>query len=114
MNPVMECVILFGFAYVSYCLSEIVECSGIISLLTCGVIMGHYTWYNLSPQSKQISCVTFSILGYAVEAFVFAYIGLTFFSYMDFAWSLELIIIEIVVVFIGRFTATIGIIKIFE
>ena len=114
MNPIMECVILFCFAYISYCLSEVVECSGIISLLTCGVIMGHYTWYNLSPQSKQISAVTFSILGYAVEAFVFAYIGLTFFSYMDFAWSLELIIIETVVVFFGRFFATISIIKLFE
>ena len=49
MNPIMECVILFCFAYISYCLSEVLECSGIISLLTCGVIMGHYTWYNLSP-----------------------------------------------------------------
>ena len=52
MNPIMESVILFSLAYVSYCVSEVLECSGIISLLTCGVIMGHYTWYNLSPQSK--------------------------------------------------------------
>lgn len=88
MNPVMECVILFCFAYISYCCAESIECSGIIALLTCGVVMGHYTWYNLSPQSKQITSIAFSIIGYAIEAFVFGYLGLTFFSYMDFAWSL--------------------------
>lgn len=51
MNTLMETVILFSLAYLSYCLSEIFHLSGIIALLSCGVVMGHYTWYNLSPQS---------------------------------------------------------------
>ena len=58
-STIMECVILFCVAYISYCTAELFHLSGIISLLTCGVMMGHYTWYNLSPQSKQITSVAF-------------------------------------------------------
>ena len=49
MNTLMESVILFSLAYLSYCVSEIFHLSGILALLGCGVVMGHYTWYNLSP-----------------------------------------------------------------
>ena len=49
LNTLMETVILFSFAYLSYCFAEIFHLSGIIALLSCGVMMGHYTWYNLSP-----------------------------------------------------------------
>jgi len=45
---------------------------------------------------------------------VFGYIGLTFFSYMEYEWSLPLFLSEFVIVFIGRFTGTIGIIKLLE
>ena len=61
-----------------------------------------------------MTSVAFSIIGYAFEAFVFGYLGLTFFSYANYAWSLELILAEIVVVLVGRFVATIGLIKLFE
>ena len=76
--------------------------------------MAHYTWYNLSPQSKQVTSVTFQILGTAMEAFVFAYLGLTFFSYSDYQWSLRLFLFEVVIVFIGRFGGVIGVVKLFE
>ena len=48
-NPVIESMMIFCFGYLSYVVSEVVERSGIISLLTCGIIMAKYTWYNLSP-----------------------------------------------------------------
>ena len=48
-NPISECMMIFCFGYLSYLLSEQAEASGIISLLTCGIVMAHYTWYNLSP-----------------------------------------------------------------
>jgi NhaP-type Na+/H+ or K+/H+ antiporter len=47
-NPTIECNLVFCFGYLSYCLAEVIHCSGIISLLTCGILMAHYTWYNLS------------------------------------------------------------------
>lgn len=54
------------------------------------------------------------MIAYAVEAFVFGYLGLTFFSYIEDEWSLELIIAEIIIVISGRFMGTVGIIKFLE
>ena len=51
-NPVVESIMIFCFAYICYVISEVAEFSGIISLLTCGIVMAHYTWFNLSPQGK--------------------------------------------------------------
>ena len=62
-TPVSECACIFSFAYVSYVLAELWHLSGIITLLTCAVMMANYAWYNLSPQGKQSSVVIFSFLG---------------------------------------------------
>ncbi len=48
-NPVTESMMIFCFGYLSYVVSEVASNSGIITLLTCGIVMAHYTWYNLSP-----------------------------------------------------------------
>lgn len=45
----IECSLVFSFGYLSYSIAELIHCSGIIALLTSGVLMAHYTWYNLSP-----------------------------------------------------------------
>ena len=52
VSAVVETSLVFCFAYISYALSELLADSGIITLLTCGIIMAHYTWFNLSPQGK--------------------------------------------------------------
>jgi len=54
-RPIVETTLVFGFAYLSYCVSELTHNSGIISILTTGIVMAHYTWYNLSPIGKQAS-----------------------------------------------------------
>ena len=114
MKPVVECNFVFCIGYLSYAISERCSMSGIISLLACGILLSKYCWYNLSPQSKQTTSLAFSMVGYAAEAFVFGYIGLTFFSYVHFEWSWSLFIGEVLVVLIGRFSGTIGLIKILE
>ena len=109
-TPVSECAMIFSFAYVSYVVAELWHLSGIITLLTCAVVMANYAWYNLSPQGKQSSVVIFSFLGFLAECFVFSYLGLTFFSYKSFEWSVELIIVEMIVILIGRGLGTFGLI----
>jgi len=61
-----------------------------------------------------VTSITFNVVGYAVEAFVFGYLGLAFFSYSSFEWSLQLCIAELIIVVAGRFIGTIGIIKVLE
>jgi len=99
---------MFSIAYVSYVLAELWHLSGIITLLTCSVVMANYTWYNLSAQGKQSSVVVFKFLGFLSESFVFSYLGLTFFSYKSFNWSYDLIIVEFIVILIGRGLGTFG------
>jgi len=82
-SPISETLIIQTIGFIAYFTSEAGELSGIISLLTCGVIMAHYTWYNLSPQGKTISSVSYSIFGSIAESLVFIYIGLSVFSYFN-------------------------------
>jgi len=54
--------------------------------------------------------VIFQFLGFLAEAFIFAYLGLTFFSYQTFMWSSDLIFIEAAIILIGRCLGTFGLI----
>ena len=45
---------------------------------------------------------------------MFGYLGLTFFAYMEMEWSFHLFIAEFIVIVLGRFMGTIGIIKLLE
>jgi len=47
-NPSVESVIIFIFGLVAYISSELTESSGVISIMVCGIILGHYNIYNLS------------------------------------------------------------------
>lgn len=122
-SPISETLIICAFGFFSYFLGENEDGSSIISMLACGITMAHYTWYNLSPQGKTISSVTFSILGSLAEALVFIYIGICVFTYYGiknkeddksvfgfigddkYPWSLQVIVVMTVIVFIGRIMA---------
>lgn len=80
-SAVTETLLIIIIAMISYFVAEALQQSSIITLLTCGITMAHYTWYNLSPQGKTVSSVCISILGSAAESFVFSYIGLCTFTY---------------------------------
>ena len=49
-----------------------------------------------------------------MEAFVFSYLGLTIFSYLEDDWSLGFSVIMVLVLFFGRYIATIGIVKVLD
>ena len=86
-STIIECALVFSFGYISYIVADIIEVSGIVALLSCGIFMGQFTWYNLSPQAKQSTSVSFAVFGYIIEAFIFSYLGLTLFSYASYEWS---------------------------
>lgn len=114
INPVIEVNLVFVFGYLSYSVTELFHYSGIISLLVAGVVMSKYSWYNLSPQAKTVTSIAFQVIAYAVEAFVFGYLGITFFSFIHMDWSWQLFVGMLIICCAGRFIGTIGIIKIFE
>ena len=58
-NAIHETFLLVSVAMFTYYLSELLSQSGITSLVSCAIIEAHYTWYNLSPQGKHVTSVTF-------------------------------------------------------
>ena len=92
-------------AAMTYYLTEICGQSGITSLVSCAIVFGHYTWYNLSPQGKHVTSVTFQTLGFAAEAFVFSFIGLSVMYYSDYPYSWQFIVAEFFIVVVGRYLA---------
>jgi solute carrier family 9 (sodium/hydrogen exchanger), member 6/7 len=81
VNPISETFLLFAFSVVSYFVSDTIvimgmNMSGITSLLTCGIVQSHYTYYNLSPQGKTASMFIVSFMGTTAEAAVYSYVGI--------------------------------------
>ena len=107
-SPIHETLFIFWFGYLSYMVSDLYELSGIITLLTSGILLSHYAWYNLSPQSKQSTSIIFGVLGFASEAFIFSYLGITLFSYTTYDWSWEFLVAEFLVVLVGRYIGIVG------
>jgi NhaP-type Na+/H+ or K+/H+ antiporter len=92
VSPVTEMFIMFGFSMICYFTTSLIvilntEMSGIISILVCSIINGHYTFYNFSPQGKATSSVTVSFLGMMFEAAIYAYIGIALYATIPTWWS---------------------------
>jgi NhaP-type Na+/H+ or K+/H+ antiporter len=103
-SAIAESGLFMCFALMSYFLSEVLELSGIVTLLTCSLILSHYAFYNLSPQGKEVTYVTFQTLGYVSEAVVFGYIGVSATYYLvekPICW--KFILAEFIIVIIGRY-----------
>ena len=79
-NSIHETFVLAVIAFLSYYIADLFEMSGIISIIVTAMMQAQYSWYNLSPQGKSVSAVTFQTLGYFSEALIFSYIGLGIFK----------------------------------
>lgn len=104
LSAINESTLFICFALFAYFVSELLHQSGIVTLLTVSLVMSHYAFYNLSPQGKEVTYVTFQTLGYISEATVFGFIGIsaTFYLYSKpICWSF--IVAEFFIVIIGRF-----------
>jgi len=108
VTPIIETWLIFSFCYISYFTSSLIklpnglEMSGIISLLTCAIVSAHYTYYNISPQGKQASTLSFSFLGEMAEAAVYSYVGIALYSTIPSWWSWSFIFVQLGIIFGGR------------
>jgi len=72
-----------------------------MKILFCGITMAHYTWHNLSPQSKELSKNAFQLTAMLTETLVFGYLGLALFSFGS-EYDVGLIICGIIAMILGR------------
>jgi len=103
--PVLEIFLILLFGYSSYLLAELLNLSGIMTLFLCGVVMSHYTYHNVSKDSKLGSVVTISTMAFAAEAFLFTYLGMSIFSTESSTFSLSFTFLIIIAAVLSRFAS---------
>lgn len=105
-SAIGESTLLLIFAMIGYFVSEILEISGIVSILCTSLVYSHYAFFNLSPQGKNITSILFQTLGYIAEGTVFIYLGVSSVFYLRFkpiCWPFVFVMICIVI--LGRYLA---------
>nr|CAG4648568.1 EOG090X03SL [Polyphemus pediculus] len=101
-NPSLEFGMMLVFTYLPYALAEGIHLSGIMAILFCGIVMSHYTHYNLSPITQITMKQTMRTIAFTAETAVFAYLGLGIFSFPH-RFEPALVIWSIVLCLLGRF-----------
>ncbi|KAF8782822.1 Sodium/hydrogen exchanger 8 like protein [Argiope bruennichi] len=100
-NPSLEFAMILVFTYAPYGLAEGLHLSGIMSILFNGIVMSHYTHFNLSPVTQITMQQTLRTLAFFAETCVFAYLGLAIFSFRLIIKP-SLVIWSIVLCLLGR------------
>jgi NhaP-type Na+/H+ or K+/H+ antiporter len=76
--------------------------SGIIALLTFGILSSHYTYYSMSPQGRQTATLSFTFIGELAESAVYSYVGLALYSTIPTWWSWSFMFIQLFIIIAGR------------
>uniref|UniRef100_A0A8C6M832 Sodium/hydrogen exchanger n=1 Tax=Nothobranchius furzeri TaxID=105023 RepID=A0A8C6M832_NOTFU len=100
-TPSLEFGMMIIFAYLPYGLAEGIKLSGIMSILFAGIAMSHYTHHNLSPITQILMQQTLRTVAFMCETCVFAFLGLSIFSFPH-NFEISFVIWCIVLVLLGR------------
>ncbi|KAM9343186.1 sodium/hydrogen exchanger 8 isoform 2-T2 [Pholidichthys leucotaenia] len=100
-TPSLEFGMMIIFAYLPYGLAEGIKLSGIMSILFAGIVMSHYTHHNLSPVTQILMQQTLRTVAFMCETCVFAFLGLSIFSFPH-KFEISFVIWCIVLVLLGR------------
>lgn len=100
-HPSLEFGIMLVFTYAPYVLAEGIRLSGIMAILFCGIVMSHYTHFNLSTVTQITMQQTMRTFSFICETCVFAYLGLAIFSF-NHRCEIALVIWSLVLCLLGR------------
>ncbi|XP_015178825.1 PREDICTED: sodium/hydrogen exchanger 8 isoform X2 [Polistes dominula] len=100
-NPSLEFGMMLVFTYAPYVLAEGIQLSGIMAILFNGIVMSHYTHFNLSTVTQITMQQTMRTLAFIAETCVFAYLGLALFSFRHRVEP-ALVVWSIILCLIGR------------
>uniref|UniRef100_A0A1D1YLX7 Sodium/hydrogen exchanger 2 n=1 Tax=Anthurium amnicola TaxID=1678845 RepID=A0A1D1YLX7_9ARAE len=71
-----EVAMMFLVAYLSYLLAQLCSLSGILTIFFCGIIMSHYTWHNVTENSRITTRHAFATISFISEIFIFLCVGM--------------------------------------
>lgn len=87
-----ETMLLVFTGYLSFATAELCGQSGIIAIFSCGIVMSHYAYFNLSANARKDTNLVFNVLSKGTEAFAFAYVGLMLATFSIAGWSVMLLL----------------------
>jgi sodium/hydrogen exchanger 8 len=99
--PSLEFTLLLIACYSTYLVGEGLQLSGILAILSNGIVNSHYTHFNLSHASQVSAHLMFRTLAFICETIVFAYLGLAVFSFHH-EFNFLLVFFAIILCFLGR------------
>ncbi|XP_073223253.1 sodium/hydrogen exchanger 1-like [Cicer arietinum] len=71
-----EVALMMLMAYFSYMIAELLALSGILTIFFCGIVMSHYTWHNVTGNSRITTKHSFATISFIAETFIFLYVGM--------------------------------------
>jgi len=102
-HPLLESTLFVLMSYSTFLLAEVFELTGIVAVLFCGICQAHYTYNNLSKESKLGTKHFFDLLNFMAENFIFSYIGVSMFTFPKHHFEPVYICAAFAAIFIGRF-----------
>jgi sodium/hydrogen exchanger-like protein 6/7 len=100
--PTLETGMFILISYVSFLLAEVVELTGIVAVLFCGICQAHYTYNNMSEESQQRTKQIFDMISFLFESFVFLYIGIAVMTSNAMQWNIIFIVFSMFTMFLSR------------
>ena len=98
----LETSLFFLMSYCSYLIAEVAKMSGIVSVLFCGIFQAHYTFHNLSLESKVRTQQLFEVLHFLLENFIFSYIGVSMFTFSHHKFVFSFILVAFLAIAVAR------------
>ncbi|XP_010085057.1 PREDICTED: sodium/hydrogen exchanger 9-like, partial [Pterocles gutturalis] len=100
--PMLETGLFFLLSWSAFLSAEAAGLTGIVAVLFCGVTQAHYTYNNLSQDSKMRTKQLFEFMNFLAENVIFCYMGLALFTFQNHIFNPLFIFGAFVAVFVAR------------
>ncbi|XP_062524609.1 sodium/hydrogen exchanger 7 isoform X22 [Bombyx mori] len=100
--PLLESALFVLMSYAAFLIAEVCELTGVVAVLFCGICQAHYTYNNLSSDSRNRTKQLFELLNFLAENFIFTYIGVSMFTFPKHHFDPWFIIAGFITSMLGR------------
>ncbi|XP_005366748.1 sodium/hydrogen exchanger 9 [Microtus ochrogaster] len=100
--PMLETGLFFLLSWTAFLSAEAAGLTGIVAVLFCGVTQAHYTYNNLSSDSKLRTKQLFEFMNFLAENVIFCYMGLALFTFQNHIFNALFILGAFLAIFVAR------------